>query len=330
MVAQEPGGACIGPDGRRSAILRINLTEGRSLVMTSDYERIGSVLEYMAQNWGTAPPPQLEQLARECGLSPFHFQRLFERWVGLTPKRFLSAVTLHHAREALTAQHDLLTASLEAGLSGPGRLHDLFVTYEAMTPGAYKQSGTLTIRYGWHEGPFGQTLLMVTDRGLCGLAFLDDRGREACFMDLADRWPGAAFAEDVEGTAPLMGRIFNDPAQAMPDRNGTAPLRLLLKGTPFQIKVWEALMALRPGHLTSYGRLAETLSLKKGASRAIGSAVGANPISWLIPCHRVIRESGMLGGYRWGLPRKVAMLGMEQSGKGVGLRMQGLQAEFAN
>jgi len=284
-----------------------------------DYDRIGHALTHIAETWGESRP-SLGELAAECGMSEFHFQRVFQRWVGLSPKKFLSMVSLDHAKRSLIDDADLLNASFDAGLSGPGRLHDLFVTYEAMTPGEYKRAAAgLTIRWGWHVGPFGETLLFVTDRGLCGLAFLDSRGKEGCFQDLADRWPGANLVEDQDATKGMMDRIFADPVNT----KGRDGIRLLLKGTEFQVKVWEGLMRIPAGDYQTYGALAEAIGMPSRAARAVGTAVGANPISWLIPCHRVIRGSGMLGGYRWGLPRKIAMMGFEKSGQGLRLNIAG-------
>ncbi|MDF1748783.1 MAG: methylated-DNA--[protein]-cysteine S-methyltransferase [Alphaproteobacteria bacterium] len=284
-----------------------------------DYIRIGKALAHIAETWGNSRP-SLAELAQECEMSEFHFQRVFQRWVGLSPKKFLSVVSLEQAKQALDGQADLLNASFDAGLSGPGRLHDLFVTFEAMTPGEYKREAAgLTIRWAWHDGVFGPTLVLATERGLCGLAFLDSRGYQGCFDDMASRWPQARLVEDPIFTKVFMDRIFAEPGQNSQDDG----IRLLLKGTEFQVKVWEALMRIEPGDYTTYGSLAEYIGLPKGASRAIGTAVGANPISWLIPCHRVVRSSGMLGGYRWGLPRKVAMMGFERSGQGLRLEVAG-------
>ncbi|WP_420416307.1 methylated-DNA--[protein]-cysteine S-methyltransferase [Pacificispira sp.] len=284
-----------------------------------DYRRIGKALEHLAETWGD-DRPSLSDLANQCGMSEFHFQRVFQRWVGLSPKKFLSVVSLEQAKQALDDQSDLLNASFDAGLSGPGRLHDLFVTYEAMTPGEYKRAAKgLDIRWGWHDGPFGKTLLLATDRGLCGLAFLDARGEAECFRDMAERWPEASLREDPVFTQDYMDRIFAEPESIQQDRG----IRLFLKGTEFQVKVWEALMRIQPGNYTTYGSLAERIGMPSRAARAVGTAVGANPISWLIPCHRVIRNSGMLGGYRWGLPRKIAMMGFERSGQGLRLDVAG-------
>ena len=284
-----------------------------------DYQRIGKALDRLADTWADTRP-SLGELADYCGMSEFHFQRVFQRWVGLSPKKFLSVVSLEQAKQALDGQADLLNASFDAGLSGPGRLHDLFVTYEAMTPGEYKRAAEgLTIRWGWHDGVFGKTLLLATDRGLCGLAFLDSRGIDGCFQDMADRWPEANLVEDPSFTQPYMDRIFSDSAPVGDDRG----IRLFLKGTEFQVKVWEGLMRIPSGDYTTYGDLAERIGMPSRAARAVGTAVGANPISWLIPCHRVIRNSGMLGGYRWGLPRKIAMMGFERSGQGLRLDVAG-------
>ncbi|MBP5857674.1 bifunctional helix-turn-helix domain-containing protein/methylated-DNA--[protein]-cysteine S-methyltransferase [Marivibrio halodurans] len=285
------------------------------------YDLVGESLAYIAEHWGEHP--SLGDLAARAGMSEHHFQRVFTRWAGLSPKKFLSLVSLDRAKEALHGSGSVLDASFDAGLSGPGRLHDLFVTVEAMTPGDYKRMAEgLTIRWGWHEGPFGETLLLRTERGLCGLAFLDARGRAACFEDMAMRWPKARLVEDRAAVADDMARIFADRSAG-----GNRPeLRLLLKGTQFQVKVWEALMRLPPAGMTTYGDIARRLGMEPGAARAVGTAVGANPLSWLIPCHRVIRNSGMLGGYRWGLPRKVAMLGHEASGRGLALHPTGKAA----
>lgn len=289
-----------------------------------DYARIGRALAYIAECWGTRRP-DLAELSAACGMSEFHFQRVFQRWVGLSPKKFLGVVSLEQAKQALDAEADLLSASFDAGLSGPGRLHDLFVTYEAMTPGQYKRAAVgLTIRWGWQEGPFGETLLLETERGLCGLAFLDRRGKDAVFRDMAARWPGARMVEDPDAIRPTFERIFAEPAAPAEDGRGRG-VRMLLKGSEFQVKVWEALMRLPSGDYTSYADLARCLGMPKGGARAVGTAVGANPIAWLIPCHRVIRASGMLGGYRWGLPRKVAMMGFERTGQGLHVHLEGAE-----
>jgi len=280
---------------------------------TDTYNKIGAALNYIAENWDAQP--DLTQIAKVSGLSDHHFQRVFSDWVGLSPKKFLSILTLEQAKRRLNSNQSVMDASYDTGLSGPSRLHDLFINCEAMSPGEYKMEASgLTIKYGWHIGPFGETLLMITDRGLCGLAFLDARGRQACFDDMAVRWPKAIIIEDLGATAHYMEQIFGECHKGISEAK---PLRFLLKGTDFQVKVWEALMTLPMGGLTTYGDIAKGLNMKPGAARAIGTAVGMNPISWLIPCHRVIRNSGALGGYRWGLPRKVAMMGYEAALTGV-------------
>lgn len=276
-----------------------------------DYERIGVALRYLAAHWEAQPG--LEEIAAQSGLSPFHFQRVFTRWVGLSPKQFLKKLTIEEAKRRLAASASVLDATYDSGLSGPGRLHDLFVSCEAISPGEFKALGkSLQLRWGQAPSPFGQALILFTDRGVCGMGFLDDGQHDVVFADLAGRFPGARLQEDRQGAAALAQRIFATPGQAdvAPD---APPLKLLLKGTQFQIQVWDALMRLPMGTLTTYGDLATRLGMPKGAARAIGSAVGANPISWLIPCHRVIRGTGALGGYHWGLPRKLAMLGWERA-----------------
>jgi len=274
-----------------------------------DYERIGATLRYLAAHW--EEQPGLDEIAARSGLSPFHFQRVFTRWVGLSPKQFLKKLTLEEAKRRLASSASVLDAAYDSGLSGPSRLHDLFVSCEAMSPGEFKAlGGTLHLHWGKAPSPFGPALILFTDRGICAMGFLDGEDDATSFDDLVGRFPGASLREDQEGAAALAERIFTLPGRtvAAPD---VPPLKLLLKGTRFQIQVWDALMRLPPGALTTYGDLAMRLGMPKGAARAIGGAVGANPISWLIPCHRVIRGTGALGGYHWGLPRKLAMLGWE-------------------
>lgn len=255
----------------------------------------------LAQIDAAEAPLALDQLAARLQMSPAHFQRVFSRWVGVSPKRYQQYLMLDHARGLLANRFTVLGTSAEAGLSGGGRLHDLFVTWEAMTPGDYAKAGQgLEILYGWFASPFGEVLAMATGRGLCGMAFCDDVGRQAAMADLQGRWPAASYREDQAQVAPLVEGAFGTAAQG----------KLHLIGAPFQIKVWEALLRIPSGQVTTYSEIASAIGSPR-AVRAVGSAVGRNPISWLIPCHRALRKSGGLGGYHWGLPVKRAMLAWE-------------------
>ena len=263
------------------------------------YGIIRRAIERIDAPGGTAL--SLDALAAELGLSPAHFQRLFSQWAGVSPKRYQQYLTLGQARRLLRHRFTTLETSLGSGLSGPGRLHDLFLRWEAMSPGDYAQGGAgLTLRHGWFPTPFGEALAMATDRGLCGLAFVTDGDRAATFDDMARRWPRAQHVED-----PAPARALVDAAFA---QRGEARLHLI--GGPFQIKVWEALLQVPPGHVTTYGQIADRIG-QPGAARAVGTAVGRNPLGFVIPCHRVLRAGGGIGGYHWGLPRKRAMLGWE-------------------
>jgi AraC family transcriptional regulator of adaptative response/methylated-DNA-[protein]-cysteine methyltransferase len=239
-------------------------------------------------------------------LSEFHFQRLFRRWAGISPKRFIQFLTLEHAKQLLADSQSVLDATYDAGLSSPGRLHDLFVNLEAMTPGEYKAQGAgLRISYGYHPSPFGECLLAVTERGICGLGFTGAGGRIEILKDFQSRWRDAQWEENARLTQPYMGRIFGGEK-----RNGNRPITLVVQGTNFQIKVWEALLKIPAGSVTSYQDLAATVCTRR-AARAVGSAVASNPIAYLIPCHRVLRKAGVTGGYHWGPARKKAMLAWE-------------------
>ncbi|QHQ36955.1 methylated-DNA--[protein]-cysteine S-methyltransferase [Algicella marina] len=245
--------------------------------------------------------PTLEDVAAATGLSPAHFQRIFSQWVGVSPKRYQQYLTLDHAKTLLAERFTLLDTAAETGLSGTGRLHDLFLRWEAMTPGEYAQGGAgLTLRWDWVETPFGEALLMVTDRGIAGLGFSSETGRVATLADMTARWPKAEFVQDGAAVAPQAAALFR--------AEGAASLHLI--GAPFQIKVWEALLLIPTGHVTTYSEIAGAIGHPK-AVRAVGTAVGRNPVSWLIPCHRALRKSGGLGGYHWGLPVKRAMLAWE-------------------
>lgn len=283
---------------------------------TQTYTAVGKALTWLVEH--REEQPELCDLASAVGVSPHHLQRLFTRWVGISPKKFLQFLTLDAAKSRLADSVSVLDATLDAGLSGPGRLHDLFVTFEAMTPGEYKARGKgLDIRYGVHDTPFGRCLIAQTDRGVCGLGFVDAGGVQASLDDFSGRWPAALFVEDPTSTAVTVQRIFD--AEPSSNQGDVPPLRLFVPGTPFQIKVWEALLAIPPGCLTTYSTLAKRIGKHPGAARAVGQAVGANPVSWLIPCHRVIRESGALSGYHWGLPRKLGMIGWEAAKESVGV-----------
>ena len=279
---------------------------GTYIQAVEDYARIEQAIIFLRQNFQRQP--SLKEVADKIGLSEYHFQRLFSRWAGISPKRFLQFLTIEHAKQLLAQSKSSLEVTYDAGLSGPGRLHDLFVTCEAMTPGEYKQQASgLTIRYGFHPSPFGECLLAVTERGVCALNFVLDDGREAALAALKDSWAGATLIETPAETEPFAARIF-DPVrhqQALP---------LVLKGTNFQIKVWEALLKIPPGAVVSYETVAASVGQPK-AARAVGNAVGKNPVGFVIPCHRVIRKVGNVGDYQWGAPRKQAMLGWESSQK---------------
>ena len=243
----------------------------------------------------------LEQLATRMDMSPAHFQRLFSAWVGVSPKRYQQYLRLGHAKALLRDRFTTLEASHAVGLSGSGRLHDLFLRWEAMSPGEYaRKGGGLRIFWGWFASPFGLALVMGTEKGICGLAFAAETGAEPAMADMRARWPQAEFVEDPVYLHPL--------AEAAFAQKGETALHMI--GAPLQIKVWEALLRIPSGHVTTYSELAQAIGSPK-AVRAVGTAVGRNPVSWLIPCHRALRKSGALGGYHWGLPVKRAMLAYE-------------------
>ena len=270
-----------------------------------DYDTVCRVIEMLTLDY--QEQPSLETVAARLNQSPTQLQKTFTRWAGLSPKAFLQAVTLDHAKRLLRKDGlPILETSIELGLSGPGRLHDLFVTHEAMSPGEWKARGAgLTIRYGFHASPFGQALVMATDRGLAGLAFADPGEEKACFEDMAGRWPQAQFVADTVATAPYAARIF-DPQRW----SGEQPLRVVLIGSDFQVRVWESLLRIPLGQAVTYSDIARQIG-QPTASRAVGAAVGRNPISFVVPCHRALGKSGALTGYHWGLTRKRAMLGWE-------------------
>ena len=271
-----------------------------------DYELIRRAIAFLSKTW--TEQPSLDQLAAHLGLSPAHCQKLFKRWCGLSPKEFVQAITVDHARNLLDGSASVLDTAYEVGLSGGSRLHDLFVSHEAMTPGDYKRRGDgLEMAYGFHASPFGDTLIIATDRGLAGLAFVDeDKGhtRQEALADMTQRWPKASFVAAPEKTAKFARQIFSPPGSK------EQPIRLVMIGTDFEVRVWETLLKIPMGRAVSYNDIARHLG-QPTASRAVGSAVGRNPISFVVPCHRVLRGDGSLGGYHWGLTRKRALIGWE-------------------
>ena len=279
----------------------------------ADYRRVEEAIRYLEANF--TRQPSLEEVADHVGLSKFYFQRIFRRWAGVSPKRFLQYLTIEYAKDLLRRSESVLETSYETGLSGSSRLHDLFVAVEAVTPGEFKSRGTgLEIGYGTHPSPFGNCLLAATERGVCSLSFFDDGGRNAAIEELESRWSSAALREESAVTESLTSQIF-----APEPRSDPSPLRLFLRGTNFQLKVWQALLRIPQGALTSYGAIAASIG-HPGASRAVGTAVGYNPVAFLIPCHRVIRSVGTFGEYRWGRTRKVAMLGWEAARSEIRMR----------
>jgi AraC family transcriptional regulator, regulatory protein of adaptative response / methylated-DNA-[protein]-cysteine methyltransferase len=269
-----------------------------------DYAKVCDVIAHVSENW--REQPSLEDLAVRVKLNPDQLQRLFTRWAGLTPKAFLQALTLDYARKMLENSASVLETSLDVGLSGPSRLHDLFVVHEGMSPGAYKARGAgLQISYGYHPSPFGVALVMVSAYGLCGLSFADQGQEAGALADMTRRWPNAQYTEDSAATTPFAAQLFADQ-----NFRPNQPLRITFIGTDFEIRVWETLLKIPVGKATTYGAIAASVGSPK-AARAVGAAVGKNPMSFVVPCHRVIGKSGALTGYHWGLTRKKAILGWE-------------------
>jgi AraC family transcriptional regulator of adaptative response/methylated-DNA-[protein]-cysteine methyltransferase len=274
--------------------------------LTADYARVEKAIRFLDAERAAAP--SLARVAQHVGLSETHFQKLFTRWAGISPKRFVQHRTAEVVKQLLRERRPILEVSYEAGLSGPGRLHDLLVNAEAVTPGEYSRAGLgVTVRYGFHATPFGECLIAVTPRGICHLAFVAPISRKASLERLQKEWPMSDLVPDQGATRAAAARAFPPP--------GSAPVPALaihVKGTNFQLKVWRALLEVPVGSVTTYGDLAAAIGDAK-AARAVGSAVGANPVSYLIPCHRVIRASGDLGGYAWGPDRKRVMLALEST-----------------
>jgi AraC family transcriptional regulator of adaptative response/methylated-DNA-[protein]-cysteine methyltransferase len=275
-----------------------------------DYDSVRRAIAFISEHWRSQPT--IEAMADAAGLTPDELHHLFRRWAGLTPKAFMQALTLDHAKGLLRGSASVLDAALDSGLSGPGRLHDLFVTHEAMSPGEWKNGGAgMTLRFGHHPSPFGTAVVIASERGLAGLAFADPHEEPAALADMQRRWPRATYVEDQTGTAALARRIF-DPKLWRPDR----PLRVTLIGTDFEVRVWETLLKIPMGCAVSYSAIANKIRAPK-ASRAVGAAVGKNPISFVVPCHRALGKNGALTGYHWGITRKQAMIGWEAGRLGM-------------
>lgn len=270
----------------------------------ADYAVVRRAIAFVCERWRAQP--EIDAIAAAAGVSASELHHLFRRWAAITPKAFLQALTLEHARRLLRDSASVLDVSFEVGLSGPGRLHDLFVTHEAMSPGEWKSGGDgLTMSYGFHPSPFGTALVMTTQRGLAGLAFADPGEEQVALADMKGRWPKANIVEDRARTAPLARRIF-DTGLWRADR----PLRVVLIGTDFEVRVWETLLKIPMGRAMTYSDIATKIGATR-AARAVGAAVGKNPLSFVVPCHRVLGKDGALTGYHWGLTRKRAMLGWE-------------------
>jgi len=269
-----------------------------------DYDAVRRAIAFISEKWRSQP--SIEAVAEAASVTPDELHHLFRRWAGLTPKAFMQALTLDHAKNLLRDSASVLDAALDSGLSGPGRLHDLFVTHESMSPGEWKAGGQgLPLSYGFHPSPFGTAVVIATSRGLAGLAFADPGEEQAALADMQRRWPRATYTQDQTGTAALAQRIFETKRWQQ-----NQPLRVVLIGTDFEVRVWETLLKIPMGRATTYSSIASKIGNDK-ASRAVGTAVGKNPISFVVPCHRVLGKSGALTGYHWGITRKQAMLGWE-------------------
>ena len=275
-----------------------------------DYDSVRRAIAFISEHWRTQPT--IEAMADAAAVTPDELHHLFRRWAGLTPKAFMQALTLDHAKNLLRDSASVLDAALDSGLSGPGRLHDLFVTHEAMSPGEWKTGGGgMTLRYGFHPSPFGTAIVIATDRGLAGLAFADPGDEQTAFADMKRRWPNATYVEDTDGTTALAQRVFDTRLW-----RADQPLRVVLIGTDFEVRVWETLLKIPMGRAVSYSDIACNINSPK-ASRAVGAAVGRNPVSFVVPCHRALGKSGALTGYHWGITRKQAMLGWEAGQVGL-------------
>ena len=299
---------------RRMMNLAINdhrlTTPGSQIAALRDYDSVRRAIAFISEHW--RQQPTIESVADAAAVTPDELHHLFRRWAGLTPKAFMQALTLDHAKNLLRDSASVLDAALDSGLSGPGRLHDLFVTHEAMSPGEWKNGGAgMTLRFGFHASPFGTAIVIASDRGLAGLACADPGDEQSALADMQRRWPRAIYLEDHAGTARIARRIF-DPTLWRPDE----PLRVILIGTDFEVRVWETLLKIPMGRAVCYSDIANKIKAPK-ASRAVGTAVGKNPISFVVPCHRALGKGGALTGYHWGITRKQAMLGWEAGQMGM-------------
>ena len=275
-----------------------------------DYDSVRRAIAFISEHWRTQPT--IEAMADAASVTPDELHHLFRRWAGLTPKAFMQALTLDHAKGLLRDSASVLDAALDSGLSGPGRLHDLFVTHEAMSPGEWKNGGAgMTLAYGVHPSPFGSAIVIASGRGLAGLAFADPGEEQAALADMQRRWPRASYVEDRAGTSALAQRIFDTRLW-----RADQPLRVVLIGTDFEVRVWETLLKIPMGRAVCYSDIATRIKSPK-ASRAVGAAVGKNPISFVVPCHRALGKSGALTGYHWGITRKQAMIGWEAGQVGI-------------
>lgn len=274
-----------------------------------DYQRIQQAIEYLAANF--KKQPELKEVAAQVHLSPHHFQRLFTEWAGVSPKKFLQFLTVDYLKQRIQNSQNVAQLAEMAGLSSPSRVYDLFVNIEGVTPATFKNKGFgLVIYYGYHDTPFGNCFLAATEKGICGITFLQGTNQEEEFILFTKKWNFATLVKDVVFTQPFIDQIFHASA------SNNQKIQVLVQGTPFQIKVWEALLQIPEGNLTTYQHIAQRINKPK-AVRAVGTAIGKNPIGYLIPCHRVIRKEGKLGHYRWGSGRKKAIIGWEMAKKEV-------------
>ena len=277
--------------------------------MGSEYSKVEKAIYYIEEH--AQHQPDLKEVSAHVGLSPYHFQKIFRKWTGVSPKRFLQFLTVENAKRLLDSSATVLETSYDVGLSGAGRLHDLFVSVESVTPGQFKSGGKgVTIRYGFHQTPFGKALIAMADEGLTDLKFVNEEDENQAVHDLKKKWPAARITKDPAVTGKISRRIFDD----MVDPARDDPIRIWLRGTNFQIKVWQALLRIPEGAIASYSDVARSIG-RPEAVRAAANAVGSNPIAWLIPCHRVLRSSGGIGGYGGGIARKKIMLAKELAGQ---------------